>query len=118
MGGPLDRQEERTGGLCGGGLPGGEDRGTLTRGAAARRSDRTGRGWRVDATTVEVIAILLLATLVRSAFGFGEALISVLNADMLAESIAWTPKRPGPRKVSDCPLTPTCLGPVRVPSML
>jgi uncharacterized membrane protein YfcA len=31
----------------------------------------------VDATTVEVIAILLLATLVRSAFGFGEALVSV-----------------------------------------
>ncbi len=31
----------------------------------------------VDATTLEVLAVLFLATLIRSAFGFGEALVAV-----------------------------------------
>jgi len=31
----------------------------------------------MDGTTVQVLAVLFVATLIRSAFGFGEALIAV-----------------------------------------
>jgi uncharacterized protein len=31
----------------------------------------------IDATTVHVIAVIFFATLIRSSFGFGEALIAV-----------------------------------------
>jgi hypothetical protein len=54
----------------------------------------------VDATTLQVLAVIFLATLIRLACGFGEALVAVPLLALLmpvevaaSEMLAWSMKR-------------------------